>query len=398
MPTTAAAGPVTFVGHDASATGAPRVLLSLLGWARRAAPGAASTVLLRGGPLVEEYARRSPTRLLGRRVAATDAVATAARLVGVEGDLAARSLRRLAAASLRRTPVVVANTLAAAPFAVAAVGGDQRLVVHVHELDGVAARVLPPGPTRRRVVARADRFVATGPAVATMLVGRWGVPASRVEVVPAFVDPPSPTPAAVGTARRAMTGPDAPAGGADGGRLLAVAAGMAGPRKGADRFVDLVATAVGSGVDLRAAWVGADPASSVAAEMEVDVATAGLAGRVRVLPPVDDAVPHLAAADVHVSVAREDPFPLTLLEAGAVGTPVAATDAGGAGALLRAAGTPDVVVPVHDLVALSEVLGRLEADDGLRAERAAALRDHVRSHHLTAVVAPLLWDACTRWP
>jgi glycosyltransferase involved in cell wall biosynthesis len=179
---------------------------------------------------------------------------------------------------------------------------------------------------------------------------------------------------------------------------LVVGAGASGPRKGSDRFVDLVATVSGAGVPLGAAWVGAEPGSSATGELRGEVDAAGLAATCRVLPPVGDARPHLAAADLHVTVAREDPFPLTVLEAAALGTAVVGTHAGGFGHLARAAGVPEVAVPVHDTPALARLAAGVLSDPARRAELAASLGGHVRRRHLTPVVAPVLWDVCTRWP
>ncbi|MBS1838881.1 MAG: glycosyltransferase, partial [Actinobacteria bacterium] len=144
-------------------------------------------VLLDGGPLIDDYRRSVPTRLLHGGVnAPLGRLGAAARSVG----LPVRAGEGTHGWVLRpsRADVVVANTLVSLPFSARVAGRGTRLVCHVHELDGVADRVLPEGSRRTALVGRVDRFIAAGAPVAEMLVDRWGLASRKVVVVDEWID------------------------------------------------------------------------------------------------------------------------------------------------------------------------------------------------------------------
>src|SRR3954453_16167516 len=59
--------PVLFIGHEASATGAPYVLLHFLEWLRGHTTINFEILLLDGGPLVGQFGRLGPTTVLRRQ-------------------------------------------------------------------------------------------------------------------------------------------------------------------------------------------------------------------------------------------------------------------------------------------------------------------------------------------
>jgi glycosyltransferase involved in cell wall biosynthesis len=371
-----AGGLVTFVGHDASRSGAPLQLETSLRWATTHLDAELSLVLLRGGPLVERYRSLVPVRvlddparrLLDRLASGADGVERAGSLAGVLRALMVGPGRRIAEGA------VVANTLAALPAA-AALASHARLVAHVHELDHVADRVLPPGPTRARLLGRVDLFVAAGAPVARMLERRWGIDGHRIAVVEPFIDPVPGSTVEVGPG-------EAP---------LVVSVGATSHRKGTDRFVDLMAMVCAGPSAPTGQWIGGDPDGTVAAEMRRDLARGGLERLVRLVGERDDVVSLVSRAAVVVSTAREDPFPLGVLEAAALDRPVVAFDSGGAAEVLRASGNGDWAVPVGDTVALHDRVAALLADPAEASRRGRVLGAHVRSRHLTDQVAPDLW-------
>ncbi|MFN7147892.1 MAG: glycosyltransferase family 4 protein [Microthrixaceae bacterium] len=374
-----AGGRVTIVGHDASRSGAPLQLETSLRWASTHLDAELSLVLLRGGPLVERYRSRIPVRvlddparrLLDRLACGVDGIDRAGRAAGTVRVLMMGPGRRIDEGT------IVANTLAALPAA-AALAAGARLVAHVHELDHVADRVLPAGPTRRRLLDRVDLFIAAGHPVARMLDRRWGIDRDRIAVVEPFIDPVDPV---VGSTAQRAAG-EAP---------LVVSVGATSHRKGTDRFVDLMAMVCAGPSAPEGAWIGGDPGGTVGAEMRHDLSRGGLEARVGLVGERDDVVSMVSAADVVVSTAREDPFPLGVLEAAALDRPVVAFDSGGAAEVLRASGNGDWVVPVGDTIAMHDRVATVLAGPDEAARRGRALGDHVRSRHLTAQVAPDLW-------
>ncbi len=373
-----------FVGHDASRTGAPIVLLSLLRWAKEHADESFSVALVRGGPLTPDYEALATTTILdGPFSRAVHRVESGLRSVGLR---VAVPPPRVAGPRGSRPDIVVANTLSSLADAARLVRrrrADPRLVCWVHELDGVADRVLPADPAARAgLLERVDAFIAVGDAVVEMLVGRTGVPEAKVTSVPEFIEAPDRSAIDVASGRRRL--------GLEPDRPTVLSVGALNRRKGPERFVDLMSVLSDAVPTPQGRWLGGGPGPMLDEVMAGVDATSGVS--VRVVPTVSDPLSCAAAADVVVSTALEDPFPLAVLEAGALGVPVVGFDSGGIGQLMRSAGLSEMAVPVGDLLGLADVVRDLLADSDLRAEVGAKLRSAVLAHHLVDHLGPRVWE------
>lgn len=376
---------VVLVGHDASRTGAPKALLSELRWlvAQRVE---VRSVLLRGGPLVDDFAMLAPCVVLDSRWArGTSAAASALSSIGMR----AHAPPRVAYPQLRRaTPaeVVVANTLASLTTAHVLSkrsGVDSRLVCHVHELDGVASRLLPrSGSDREGLLRSVDRYVAAGSAVRAMLVDRFGVPAEKVSVVEPFVDA-APFAQEQEGERTPPSGP----------RPIVLSVGSLTRRKGPERFVDLMAVMSPHPRCPVGIWMGGDLSGVVAGETRADIRRGGLDGSVTLIGDVPDPGPILAGASVLVSTAVEDPYPLAVMEAAALGLPTTGFASGGLRDMLTGAGLDHLLVEVGDVLALADRVTLLLDDEDARREAGERMRSWVMGTHLSEHMAPLWWQA-----
>ncbi len=373
------------VGHDASRTGAPQSLLTFLRWVRNHRPGARiHTSLLRGGPLLREFADLGPVRSPGPVVRGAASVLVSTGSTSLPGSvLGTLVARRVVGRS--EADVELVNTLAALDVAARRTSPRTRRVVVVHELDGVADRVLPPGPGRSRALAGVDRFLAAGPAVAAMLMERWGIAADRVCEVPEFVADVPVDPEEVRSLRQAV--------GAGDRRRIVLSCGEASARKGSDRFVDLLASFPDSPDAPVGVWVGGTPGTLGWSELCADRESSGLGDRLVLVPSTPSARAWIEAADVVVSTAREDPYPLAVLEAATSGRPVVATDSGGVRSILGSAELADLVVGQGDVLALRDRVAELLGDPVRRDRVGAQLRRTVGAAHGAGVVGPQWWSA-----
>lgn len=356
---------VLFVGHDASRTGAPAVGLSFVRWLAARHVAELGIALLGPGPLEPEYRRVAPTTVLPARHWALDALTRT-------GPLARPRRPRSTGVDPQ---VVIANTLAA--LAPAAQLDASRLVCWVHELDGVAERVLPPDQ-RRRLAPRVHRWVAAGPRVAEMLVQRWGLPPARVVTVDEFTDaaPIAPGPLA-----------------GDGMGVTVLGVGASSARKGIDGFVSCLADLSTRRPVPPAAWVGGRADALATREASADLVRAGIEEQVRLVPEVADLAPWWPRSGLLLHPPREDPFPLVVVEAGQREIPVVTWDTGGAAELLRRAGLGDWVCEPGDLLGLSRRVEALLDDPDARVAAGRSLG--VASASLVAdIQAPLVWAAC----
>ncbi len=363
---------ILLVGHDASTTGAPLCALAWTRWAARTGAARVEVHLDRGGPLTERFAAVVPTRV---RSAAGRQFVTAADVAA--GASSGRWIRRLTALPARRhvsaeTTVVAASS--AAWRSAAAAAGPRRLVLWLHELDGVADRLVA-SDERAALLAATDAIVAVSDRVAEMAVERWGAEPGRVTVVGSFTDPPTDAPAPV-----AGPAPDV------------VAVGSLVPRKGAEHVVALAALLARQRPDFRAAWVGGDLTAPYADLIRSDIAAASIGHHLALPGQVADVEPWWPLDGVVVHLAREDPAPLVVLEAGLRAIPVVTWDTGGGADLVRQAHLDELVTAPGDLVAVADAVTRLLDDPPARKAAGAALRS-ATIERTTDRVAPALLDA-----
>lgn len=371
---------VLAVAHDASRTGAPLTLLNLIEWARLERGVETTVVALADGPLIEMFAEVAEVRVLPPALVASRRAAQALGRPPVARPVDLWLRRALAPASA--VDLVLASSAASAPALAHLPEDSAPLAVHLHELSGVIEAVSGAEATAS-ALARAAVVITPAASVAALATrapadGGLGVPPDRVVVHPGPVDPPP-------RRRRAGGAHDA----------LVVGCGSVGWRKGTDLFVAL-ADAVGpevAGRDVRWVWIGADSEDGASADVVDEIALRGLAGRVRLLGEVPDAVDRLAAADILAITSREDPYPLVATEAALVGTPVVGFEPGTA--LLADAGHDERRVRDLDVRRLAEQVRQVIAAPDTARLLTADLA-HAAASATTPIVAPRIWDALER--
>ncbi|MEV7194517.1 glycosyltransferase [Streptomyces sp. NPDC093510] len=227
-----------------------------------------------------------------------------------------------------------------------------------------------PSPPRRialetEVGLGCDRIIATCRDEVAEL-GRMGVPAAKVGIVPCGVDTELFTPRGPVAERGAQ-------------RHQVLQLGRLVPRKGAAVSVAALARLP----ETELAVVGGPPADRLAEDPEVRrlralAREAGVADRVRFTGgvPSADVPPLLRAADVVLCPADYEPFGIVPLEAMACGRPVVASAVGGQ---LDTVADPATgrLVPPRDPEALARAVAELLADPALREASGEAGRRRV---------------------
>ncbi|NWF79961.1 MAG: glycosyltransferase family 4 protein [Chloroflexi bacterium] len=255
-------------------------------------------------------------------------------------------------------------------------------VVTIHDLGYLA---FPEAHTARRRLElelstrwnlrAARRVIAISQATRDDLVRQYGADPARVAVVHHGVSAgfqPVADPA-LRAAARARHGLDAP-------YFLYV--GTIQPRKNLVRLIEAFARAAVPGMLLalagRRGWLSA-PIERRAAEL-------GLGERVRFLGylPDTDLPALLGDATAFVFPSLYEGFGMPVLEAMACGAPVLTSSTS---ALPEVAGNAALLVDPHDTAAMADALGRLAADEALRAELRA--RGYARAALFT-------WERCAR--
>ena len=165
--------------------------------------------------------------------------------------------------------------------------------------------------------------------------------------------------------------------------LVVLGAGFIHIRKGIDLFIASAMAAAklgGKRRQIRFAWIGGgfDPNSDMGYSVYLaeQLARSGLDGHVVLLEPVRDLEPAYALADVFYLSSRLDPMPNVTIEAAMHGLPVICFEgaSGIAEVLKRDATTAQTVVPHLDTHAAARCIVELAKDKGLRERIGAATR------------------------
>lgn len=351
---------VIFISHDASVTGAPILLLTLIEWWRRAGGPPFRIVLRAGGRLESRF------RALGR-VWNLD---WPGRLMRPDPEDRARLLS-FCGPTVR---LIYANTGAVGDVLEALDPLGALVLAHVHELETMLAKNI--GPERfAREKARARLFVVPSRAVAENLVLRHAVPRERITIVPEYL----PDGYAEAVPPRGDATP-----------LLVLGAGTTDWRKGPDLFVEMAAAVCRlMEVPVRFVWVGGATEPGQIEQLRRRATALGVAESVEFVGEQPDLRPHYRQAAVFVSSSREDPYPVVCLEAAAHGLPVVCF--AGAGGIADFVGNDaGRTVPHLDGEAMAQAVAGLLADPSARHQAGECGRDRVRTQNVVAICGPRL--------
>lgn len=397
------------MSHEASLTGAPIFLLHFLRWLRANSELEPHVLLISSGELAPELAAVAPVTLvtpeaadqpaahsLLRRASWGDPLAwppppgsrtehlvrIAARRVLVRGIR-----RRLEAAGAGAPDLVYLNSVASAR-ALSVLPATPPLVTHAHEMAFTLDSFRRSWPwAAQQMRERSHRFVAASRAVRLGLIDTMGVDPSRIVVCHEAIevdDRPVPAAAIEQTRRELGLSPEA---------VVVGSVGALNWRKAPDLFLQVAKRTIAQlgERDVQFVWLGpAPPNDATEKQVRHDLARSGLEERVRFVGPRADPRPVMALFDVFVLTSREDPFPLSCLEAAALGKPVVCFDAGGMSEFLES--EEQLVVPYLDVEAMARRVAVLIESDAERRELGRKLAQRVRDRHTIEATAPALLE------
>ena len=373
------------VGHAATRSGSPKVLLGVLRWLAANTDFEITLAFGEGGPLVDEARRYVSTIKILSELRAGYALRIATFLAMRLRAKAVETRLRKRIADIAKMPtapyeLVYVNSVPSLRYLTHDAGVSPPLVLHVHELAYILASSLPGD--NEALIHLADQYIAVSNPVRQMLVDEYDISPATVEVITGFL-PDDEAEGAVRTrsAARAELGldPEVP---------VVLGCGAVDWRKGIDIFIATAAkvTRQPSPRPIHWCWVGyGDDLLRHAAQLEI--AKAGLDGVVTLVPEHADPAIFYEAADMLLLSSREDPYPLVVLEAALRERPVIcqAGSGGAVGFVSRGAG---IVVRYLDIDALAEAVLRILASPSLAAEMGRRGRQLVLSEHLASQACP----------
>jgi glycosyltransferase involved in cell wall biosynthesis len=364
--------PWLVLAHEATNSGAPRMLLEVLRGMRttQGADWACEILLDRGGPLVAELASCGPVHRLSHPAA--EGAGLGAKAVRGLVDRPWLKPRRLQARvrdwCARGGRVIYSNTATNGRLLAALPAEAGPVITHVHELAYGLRRFNRPRDLAV-TLARTDLFLAVSSAVMADL-RELGVPAEKCMLLPNFLPAlpalPDRVAARAEAGRRLGLAPEA---------RLVTGCGHIDPLKGTDLFVEMASRLrAEGGPPVAFAWLG----GAIDRDFAARVQAAGNSV-VHFVGEVTDPALYFSASEIVVVSSRVESFSRVALEAGALGRPVLAFAAarGPADLLARAE-----LVPELSAEAMAAAVNEWLASPGQAEAAGAALRERIAQRFL----------------
>jgi glycosyltransferase involved in cell wall biosynthesis len=383
---------VLFLGHEATRTGAPILMLQLLAWLKSNCDVQFEILLKKGGPLEADFAALAPTKILKASRPEKFLWKMCNRLGVKFPERFLPTAKAAKHARRRNIGLVYANTVAVADEVKVLTGLSLPVIWHVHELPFII-QSFGNGQPFRRASQAVSAFIAASEAVSRSLTVNYSIPIEKIKVIHTFISPGENKAASNVTDRETIR------------KHLALpehafVAGMCGTiewRKGPDLFLavasQLIAEKPGKAIYLL--WIGGPDSDSTMNQVNFDIHSAGLGERVKFIGVKTDSRRYLAALDAFFLPSREDPFPLAMLEAASLGIPIVCFRGGGGGPEFVEADA-GIVVDYGNTLAAAKALTQLREQPELCQRLGAVARQKVMARYTVENQAPKILDLINR--
>jgi glycosyltransferase involved in cell wall biosynthesis len=297
---------VLFISHEASRTGAPILLLRLVGIIKEQGEIDCEFLVKKDGPLLSEFKDLAPTRCYEHET-----------WVGSALDIKARLRRTRNIARLKKYvsqfDVVFSNTMTNGDLDVI-LSQHPRVITYVHELQRVI-ELETNAKSLNAVLKHSKRFLYVSEAVRINLKQTHHIPEDKLFRLNGYV----PDKYSLRSSLRAEVRSEL---GFTNDDIVVCGMGTNDWRKGTDLFVESAIGLCSESPNLRFIWVGSNSNSKEHHTLSDQIRKAGLDKRIMLLPPQNQAERYFAASDIFFLSSREDPFPLVMIEAAMMHLPI----------------------------------------------------------------------------
>ena len=373
--------PILLVSHQATLTGAPRVLADL----GRAADQMGATVVflfVEGGNELESYSRIGHVYLLSQ--------------FNNNFEYAARSI------ILNHDPrVAVLNTITTTRYAetLNSLDPDIRCIGWIHELPTVINSFFGGRETVINAHTYCEKLAFGSDYVRQQFAVEYGLDSDSLYVLPYIWKVPMLSSSAKAVDNEAMSTANIIDSSSDKNTILLLGCGTAEPRKGLDIFIRVAYQVLENCKEehrsrIKFAWYGCPPYSDNYVDFcKFDAKRLGIDEFIEFKPASDEFAERLAQATAFILTSREDPYPLVILDSMANGVPfVCFEDAGGSATIAKSG--PGIAIPYGDEQLFAENINYLidnpaKCEQLGRAGKKKVILDHNKRHVLEIFVGLL---------
>lgn len=342
---------ILFVSHEATRTGAPIFLLSLLRFLSNRLDVDFVILLRSGGELEHEFRALGTTIVLANR-----------------DKLDPRVLQAL---KRRKIKLIYSNTITNGMVQTQLKGLGIPILCHVHEL-AFSIKTYFGEESIKRVLDTTTMFMAGSEAVANDLSSQLHVKKEYITLAYPFIKIQENL-QAVKNSRQPLDLPQ--------NTVVVGACGSISWRKGTDLFIQVARLVLEkTNMHVMFVWLGGPLSYGDYRNLHHDAILTGIDNDIIFTGNVASHLPYFAQFDIFVLPSREDPFPLVALDAASIGIPIVCFE--------QAGGTPElveddagIVVPYLDVEQMAEAIKQLVEDNALRKRLGKRAHQKVEEHY-----------------
>lgn len=337
-----------FVSHEASQTGAPSVLLSLMKWVKTNTNINFSIIVGHKGPWNNRFQEIAPTFFMD----------------DPHGDDFQKNLRAFCGDQVQ---AVYINTIASALYAQQLDYLSPKFITHVHEMENVFKLF----PDHVEVLKRISKdFISVSPGSTEALNKRFSN--INLHFLKPFIETYDNTRLALAPSNS---------------KFKVFGCGAVEQRKGFDLFCDIAAHIKKMGIDdFQFYWIGNDKGTDL--EVSETINSRDVSDIVEYLGPQECPRDFFKWGGVFLLPSREDPYPLVCMEAAEMGLPVICFDEQAGGMSTFVEHDVGAVIPYLDTLKMAESTVALAKDKTKYNACSKRAIEKVKERHYVDVIAP----------
>ena len=344
---------VIFISHEASQTGAPAVLLSLMQWVKQNTDINFSIVVGTGGPWNSKFEALAPTFFMDAHHHEFD-----------------KELRNFCG---NHVQTVYINTIASALYAEHLKFLHAEFITHVHEMEYAFSVFQPHVEVLKQICTK---YIAVSQGSIDAIEKRFDMDAIELKFLKPFIDSKRQllVPVFKPTTKKVIFG-----------------CGAVEMRKGFDIFCIVASLLKAKGIDdFYMYWIGSDSDKDLVAS-EV-IAQHNVADVVEFMGVKEYPREFFEWGDIFLLPSREDPYPLVCMEAAECDMPVICFDEKAGGMHSFVEDDAGVVVPYLNIEAMVDAVEMLLNDEQKREIFGKIAHQKVKDRHYVDVIAPQIID------
>lgn len=307
---------ILFIGHNASRTGAPIVLLHFLEWCNENAKHLQIDLsLLTGGELENEYAKFADVYVIRPNYISTVSShkSDVKSIIKKSLSFLGNSIFKLKTKD-KNYDLVVANTVISASYLKFFKKTGIPTICWLHELENVID-ITVSTETFTKSIPYIDEFIVVSKAVKAMLIDKFGVDEKKIHLVYEFSKVNfNNENVERNSLLRELNFPD--------DAFIVGGSGTIEWRKGTDLFIQLASKLVTKQSDIYFLWVGGNLSGVEEKQIISEIKKNNLENRVLFVGNQSNPHSFYTLMDLFTLTSREDPFPLVCIEVALLGKPI----------------------------------------------------------------------------